>query len=450
MRTVFITSFHPLISRNIISGGIIPALTRGGSTRVVVVVPDYKRSFYEETYRYPNVTYEGVDVGPAIRSRRVSVSKRIAEALPNTKRAAIGRRRTLSGTLKPAWIFWLFYAPIGLIGKSRLAVRLFRFIDFHLTPAGRFYPLLDRYRPDLVFSTDIQNEHDVALMQDARRRGHRILGMVRSWDNLTMRALRFVPQHLLVHNEIIKAEAVRYHGVPVERITVVGIPHYDRYAAGPTVGRADFLRSLGLDPARRTILYAPICDYRLQENSVDTYVTGILAGLDMNVIVRFPPAAAVHLGDLPPSPAVFFDRPGHPFNPTRIDDRELTPEDDARLVNELAACDIVVAGPSTFIIDAALFSKPTILVDFYPRDLPPEERIYEYGVEHILNILATSGCRRVESREAFLAAVHEYIAHPAANRSGRERIVREQCWRTDSRAGECVAAYLLEVLGVRR
>ena len=446
MRTIFITSFHPLISRNIISSGVLPALTQKGDIRVVVIVPDYKRAFFGETYPYPGVTYEGVDVGPAVRSRRVALLKRIAGALPNTKRAAIGRRRTLSGTLKPAWVYWLFYVPIGLLGKSRLAMRLFRAIDFRIAPAGRFYPLLDRYRPDLVFSTDIQNEHDVALMQDARRRGHRILGMVRSWDNLTMRALRFLPTHILVHSEIMKEEAVRYHGLRPDAVTVTGVPHYDRYLGGPTLPRENFLRSLGLDPGRRTILYAPICDYRLQENSVDTYVTGILAGLGLNVIVRFPPAASATISGVEGSRTMIFDRPGNVFDPKRIDDRELTPDDDRRFVNELAACDLVVAGPTTVVIDAALFDKPIILVDFYPRPVRPEERIYEYGAEHVLNILSTGGCRRIESREAFLKAIGEYLQNPAADRPGRERIIREQCWNTDGKSSERIAQYLLGIL----
>ena len=145
-----------------------------------------------------------------------------------------------------------------------------------------------------------------------------------------------------------------------------------------------------------------------------------------------------------------FDRPGYGFDPKRIDDQELAPEDDTRFVNELAACDLVVAGPSTVVIDAAFFNKPIILVDFYPRPVKPDERIYEYGAEHILNILATGGCRRVQSREAFLQAIQEYLVNPATDRSGRERIVREQCGRTDGRASERMVARLLEAIGNRQ
>lgn len=439
MKTILISSFHPLISRNIIATEFLSDLTAMGN-EVVMLVPDYKRSFFERIYRRPGVRFEGVATGPAARSRWVRIAKRIAEALPNTRRAAIGRRRTLAGQRKSALVYWIFYAPLGLIGKSHRAVRWFRRLDSLLSPAWRFFSVLDRYRPALVFSTDIQNEHDVALMQDARRRGYPILGMVRSWDNLTTRALRFVPPHIVVHNEVIKAEAARYHGVRPDAVSVVGIPHYDRYLRGPTLGREEFFRRIGVSPDTKLVLYFPVCDYRLERNIVDPYVIGLLGKTDgITTLVRFPPAASVGLGDFVKPRTVVYDTPGHEFQAGRVDDRELTPEDDERLMNALRWCDVVVAGPSTAVIDAALFKKPVILVDFYPRDLPEEGRIYEYGAEHIMNILATEGARRVRSEQEFFAALRRYCDEPNTDERGRERIVREQCWRTDGKSCERIA-----------
>lgn len=445
MRTILVTSFHPLISRNIVSTEVLSDVVAMGN-EVVVLAPDYKRSFFEEMYHLPGVRFEGVATGPTTRSRWGRMAKRIAEALPNTRRAAIGRRRTLTGNRKSALVYWLFYAPLGLMGRSSFAVRLFRRLDFFLSPRGRFFPVLDRYQPALIFSTDIQNEHDVGLMQDARRRGYPILGMVRSWDNLTTRALRFVPPRIVVHNDTIKAEAVRYHGVDPDTVSVVGIPHYDRYLRGPTVSREEFFKRIGARSDTKLILYFPICDYRMEKNIVDPYVMGLLGGMaGVTTLVRFPPSASVDLGDFIKPASVIYDTPGHEFQPGRVDDRELTPKDDERLRNALFFCDVVVAGPSTAVIDAALSRKPVILVDFYPRDLPDEGRIYEYGAEHILNILATQGARRVRSEQEFFDALKRYGNEPKVDAAGRERIVREQCWRTDgascTRLANVVGAY---------
>src|SRR3990167_8736806 len=196
-----------------------------------------------------------VGVGAIVRTKRVGILKRLMEALPDTRRAAMGRKLTLSGERKNKYYYWLFYQPASLLGKSKLMMKIIRGIDYLITPKGRFYHLLDKYRPESVFCTDVQNEHDVALAGDARRRGIRVIGMVRSWDNLVTRALRFVPEKLIVHNQV--------------------------------------LQSLGLDPSRKTILFFPLCDYRMAHSAVkneiftDELVLRELSKLDVNVIVRF-------------------------------------------------------------------------------------------------------------------------------------------------------------------
>lgn len=445
MPTVFITSFHPLISRNIIGTDLLSLLARGGMD-VVVLVPDYKVPYFANTYREPQVRFEGVGTGPSVRTKRVGMFKRLAEALPNTHRAALGRKRTLSGDRKSSFYYFLFYLPVGLLGRWLLFHRLVRWLDYHLSPRGRFHSLLDRYRPALVFLTDAQNEHDVALGQDARRRGIRVLAMVRSWDNLTTRALRMVPDVLAVQNDVEREEAITYHGVDPRIIVTVGIPHYDRYLRGPTRSRLEYLREIGADPSRKFIIYIPVCDYRLRENSLDRYVIECLGRIDATVLVRFPPAETVNLIGLVKPPNVIFDQPGYVFDPRRVNDRDLTPQDDERFLNALAACDLVVSGPSTVDIDAALFDKPVILIDFYPTELPPEDRIYEYEAEHVSRILTSGGVRRARSAREFTALVAEALAHPERDRAGREKIRREQCWSLDGRSSHRLAEVLLAAI----
>lgn len=458
MSTLFITSFHPLISRNIIGTAVLPLLARGGmpgsredlslpGMEVVVLVPDYKVPYFAKTYAQPGVRFEGVPTGSSVRTKRVGMFKRLAEAMPNTRRAAIGRVRTLSGEKKSRLYYYLFYLPASLLGRSKLAMRFVRCADFWFSPRGRFSELLERYRPDLIFSTDVQNEHDVALMQDSRRAGIRVIAMVRSWDNLTTRALRIIPDRLIVHNDIIKEEAVLIYGVRPEVTGVVGIPHYDRYIRGPVVPREAFFRKIGLDPAKKLVIYFPICDYRMRENVVDRYVIETLATVDANVVVRFPPAESVTIAGLEKPAGMVFDRPGYVFDERVYGNRELTPEDDERLLHLLAYSDCVVAGPSTAAIDAAVFDKPILLVDFYPRELGDEEKIYEFGTEHFSRIIESGGARRARTREEFLRWLGDYLSHPEREQSGRERIRREQCWSLDGRSSQRLAGELLRALG---
>lgn len=446
MKTIFITSFHPLISRNVFSTDIISRLTSRGDLRVVALVPDYKKDFFEKNYGQANVIFEGIATGISARSKRVGFFKRLAEAMPNTKRAAIGRWRTLSGKAKSPAVYYLFYFPIGMLGRFLWFHKLVRFVDFYLSPKGRFTDAINCYHPDLIFSTDIQNESDVALMQDAKRADIFIAGMVRSWDNLTTRALRIIPDRILVHNEIIREEAVRLHGVPSSRIITVGIPHYDRYVKGPTMERKRFFETIGADHDKKLIVYFPVCDYRLLENNVDRMMLEILSTFGENILVRFPPAASVAIGDFAKQKYMTFDRPGHIFEEKRVDDRDITVEDDTRLINALAWCDAVVSGPSTAVIDAAFFDKPIILVDFYPRQITATEKIYEYGAEHMASILESGGVRVAKSRDEFLNLIEQYLRHPELDRAGRRKIVEEQCWRADAQSSQRIAGHIYSLL----
>ena len=61
MGTIFLTSFHPLISRNILMSGLPAMLSK--DRRVVVFVPAKKADYFRENFSGPNVIVEGVPTG---------------------------------------------------------------------------------------------------------------------------------------------------------------------------------------------------------------------------------------------------------------------------------------------------------------------------------------------------------------------------------------------------
>jgi len=465
-RTIFITSFHPLISRNIISTDIPSALVDRGF-QVVVLVPDFKADYFRKTFASAGIVIEGVLTGAAVRTKRVGLFKRLAEALPDTRRAELGRRLTLDGRRKSFIYYYCLYYPAHFLGKSYFLMRVIRFLDYLISPRGRFFGLLKKYRPVLVFSTDVQNENDVSLMQDARRLGVMTVGMVRSWDNLVLRAFRFVPPCLIVASELLRQQAVKLYGLNPNAITVSGVPHYDRYLREmKSLDGKGFLEKVGLDPAKPTVLFFPLCDYRVvwasngERRFVDREVLEVLAGMsDLNVIVRFPPNETVSVGGFAPAKNFFCDRPGVAFGGERVTTREVSKEDDDRLMYELSAADVCVTGPSTAVIDAALFDKPIVFVDFSSgnaagasrrassgadregfRDRPGQA--FEYQSEHIADVLKTGGTRSARDTEELRRFIREAVADPARNREGRRRIVAEQCFQTDARASHRVVEVL--------
>ncbi|MDP2676877.1 MAG: CDP-glycerol glycerophosphotransferase family protein [bacterium] len=446
MKTIVITSFHPVISRSILSTDIIPFLTEGKDVRVVVCMPEYKRRFFEKYYTRPHVIFEGMQTGFSQRSRRLLFFKRFGEGLLGTKKVSLQRRRTFSGGRRSFLSYILFAVPGAFFGKWHVSHRIFRFFDNLISPKGSFDALFETYKPDLVFATDIQNEHDVAALRDAERKGIRVVGMVRSWDNLTSRALRVIPKTILVHNNIMKQEAVVIHAIDPSCVHVVGIPHYDRYKKGPTMSRKDFLRSLGADPAKKLIVYAPICDFRISEssgNDVDRHALSLLSTLNATIVVRFAPTTPTNLEGFAKPNHMIFDFSGHIFKESVTGDREISPHDDERLVHLFSYADCTVISPSSMLIDAAFFDKPIVMVNFFPRTPAKDEKIFEYEVEHIQPILASGGVRIATNKEDFLSYVQGYLDDPSKDADGRARIVQEQCAYTDGGASRRIADILL-------
>jgi hypothetical protein len=73
-------------------------------------------------------------------------------------------------------------------------------------------------------------ERDVIKV--ARRLGIPSAMLVFSWDNLSSKAVvNEHPDQLLVWNEVQAREAVELHGIPHERVSVVGAANFDRYFA---------------------------------------------------------------------------------------------------------------------------------------------------------------------------------------------------------------------------
>ncbi len=458
MKTVFITSFHVLISRNILGTPFFSELADGSELRIVLFVPSKKREYFLRAFGRPNVIVVGVDT----RLSRIDVTLRqMALACLASRTARIKTRAEFAATGRRARYLAKLSLEQLLAGRSfaRWALKV---LDRFLAPHSSFNAYFERYRPSLVFATDIQNEFDLALARGSRRRGISVVGMVRSWDNLTAKGvLRLIPDVLVANTEIVKAEAMRFNAVPAAKIRVVGIPHYDGYASIAPAPREHFFRSLGLDPRRRLALIAPIgdryiCEFRQDcRNSTDQHILKTLLDAqergelpkDLQFLVRLPPADVVNLDGFRPPSHMVIEQPGVRLGAGGVKELELSPEDDRRLIDSLSHADLVITGPSTMAIDASLFDRPIIIPNFEPEAKPYFQslaRFYDY--DHFRPIIESGGARVARSPGELIETISGYLADPRKDAAGRKRIVEEQCGKTDGRSSARLLGVLREHL----
>ena len=418
MKTIFISSFHPLISRNIFATPILKHLLAERNVRVVILCPQRSRTYMEEEYGGEGIIVEGI--AAELRARDIWM-RQLSLAALKTRSVAIKRQADMGN--RGAYISSFLCTSIGHMIVRRLSSLL--------TPRGTFDALFKKYAPTVVFSTDVQNELDVQLMHAARRRKIDVVGMVRSWDNLTIKGLvRVVPDILLVQNEITLSDAVRYHDISQGIVKVVGIPHYDAYGEKKMCERKALVSnasSLG----KKIILYVATGDRYIDDNVVDYEVLKMLASRclsDESIVVRLPIADTVKgVDSLREHDGIFFEQ----VDKRRFSRRkfvELSREDDRHLQNVLCCADIVVTGPSTMCVDAALFDKPIILIGFDGREVRPYHKsiVRYYDYNHFETILESGGVWYAKSEKELYEALEAYRTSLHLHTEGRKKIVDDQ------------------------
>lgn len=451
MKTVFISSFHGYTGRNIFETDAFKILKERENITLVIFVLSQRRDYFQKHFGGPRVIVEGVAFPPPSQTKRMAlVMKRIAKYGLDSYATRIEKRVKLVLEKRPG--YFLAVSLLGLLltrlgFASALLRRLMRWLDFQVSGRCRWRPYFQMYRPAAVLITDAQNERDVELAQDARRLKVPVVGIVRSWDNLTLHGLlRFLPELLLVPSQKVKEQAIAFNGLPAKRIRVVGIAHYDKYAFGPKLSKDEFCKELGLDPRRKIIIFAPIGDYYLSANDVDPFALEVVRGLGEQVIVRFSPSLEVAaLKEPPPYADLVYDRPGAPL---AVGERELSAADDDRLLHEFSYADVLVCGPSTLALDAAFFDKPTVLIGFHPRPRRYLEGILRrYDYDHFKFVLDCGAARLAQSPAECLALVKAYLKNPRLDAEGRARLKAAYAGPSDGRAGQRIARNVLQFLG---
>lgn len=347
---------------------------------------------------------------------------------------------------------WLGYMPEDLARfANRSLVRgllalpvaesVLGWIDRHLlAPPPVVRARLRHLRPDMVFISpgDMRYSHEVEWLKAAVRLGIRTGIVTLSWDNLTTKGLVHVqPDHLFVWNASHADEARRIHHMSDEAVFLAGAPFFDKWRAHAHLlqDRAEFMISMGLDPARPYIVYlgssANIAD---NEAWLVREIHQAIAGADdpelrnTQIYVRPHPGnrkICVDLADLPIVVSSDHDA-GIPFS----DDRKRC------LYNTLHHSAVTVSINTSAIIDAIAIGKPCISVK---TDRYGDTHIGSAHFRHLLDagavVMADSAAdcaRRIgehlhgadPSRERRLDFMRRFIKGPMPGLGAGETIAR--------------------------
>lgn len=448
MKTIFISCFHPYIARNILSTSAFALLKRRSGLRIVIFVPAYKKEYFQQRFGGGNVMIEGIEFQALSSFHFFSLAmKRLAVFGLDTRSTRLEKYRRWK--LEGNFFYFLATLLIGFfLGHIKFLRRIMRWGDYRGAVKDRYRHYFGKYHPALVVACDLQNERDVELVHNARFFGVHVAGMLRSWDNLTLRGLlRAVPDTLIVTSPRVREYALRYHDLKPREIEMVGVPHYDKYVAGPVEPRESFFAKFCIPAAEKFILFSPISDYYIPDNDTDPYLIKLLGTLSYWVLVRFSPTLPViQLDDAIPGPRMIFDRPGVNFKKGMKGDQELSDEDDDCLLAELSYARVVVCGPSSIALDAVWIDKPVVVPAFHPRPRSYIEGTHRYDYDHFRFAIACGAIRVARSPEEFFELIEKYMQNPSLDREGREKLRAAYCGSRDGKSGERLAGVLLKLL----
>lgn len=215
----------------------------------------------------------------------------------------------------------------------------------------------------IVFSLT-NNDVDVQFARVARAHRVPVIGMVRSWDNLTSHGLlRVVPDSFVFQNRFLKKMAHEYQAIDEGEIstTIVGLPHYDRYFAPKPIPKETLFSLLGLDPNKKLIVYGAMGEFlfRREADMPRIFERALEAGLgnDAHVLFRAHPSFA-------PSKGYGDFKHVTVHVPTSYTDTEGGYSNEDILISSVVHADLVVTCGSTFAIDAFMLDRFVICIAF--------------------------------------------------------------------------------------
>ena len=323
----------------------------------------------------------------------------------------------------PRAVLWLMDAGVD---KSRFARRA---VGAALRASEALAPISSASRdfitqqdPDVVLITSMtawrlpQIDH----LRAARALGRRTGVCIFSWDHLSSKALlRQVPDRVLLWNETQKQEAIRWHGMPAERITVTGAQCYDQwFDRPPSRDRASFCQAVGLPADRPLLLY--VCSVMTpnphESRFVQRWIEEIRRSPDprlrsAGILVRPHPermeewegVSLEHFGD-----AVLYGR--NPVNPQAQHD----------YFDSLYHSHAVVGLVTSAFLEAAIVGRPVHTL------LLPEFEMYQEGVQHFRYLMEVEGglLKVTRTFHDHLGELSSALARPVERDEQNVRFVR--------------------------
>ncbi len=405
--------------------------------------PRLAARYHSEYERFRRYVFEDVQLNPALRAKYLrdlhAPANRAWRRQQARMYASLGRRRP---------------------GSPRLQGVLRKVDNWHYS-SREASNLLRKLKPSLLVSTYPVAGIEAIFLREAQRLGVTTVAQLLSWDNISCKGpFPVVPEYFLAWGSIMREEIQEYYGIPSDRISVCGAPHFDAHVMAPSsdlVGAK--LGSLGLEVKNPYLFFGMSSPY-FAPHEIDIVewladaVRKDLFGPSLQLLVRpHPQNISGNMADLSwlsrletlKGERVGVDYPTLEKSQLRWN---MAAEDLPRLAALLGGCSVSLNSGSTLSLDAITHDKPVILTSFDADYEVPWWKSARRGPEylHMVKLIALGGVRLTQSYQELQAAIEAYLADPGLDAQGRSLTKNQECGPCDGLASQRAATALVNLV----
>lgn len=461
---VFLVVPHGAAARYLLRSGIVETLREGGVTPVALV-PNPDESYLRHELEGQGVIIAQLEASEAPTGRvqttlayiRQNVLGQSTQVATLRSRYANARRNLARSRPTTARALDL---PIRLLRRSRLMRRGLLRLEELLHHPRAHRQLFARYQPALLVTTSPGwFLTDAVMLREARREGVRTAALVLGWDNPTSKGYRGArPDVVVAWSERMATQLVAHHDLDAARIVVGGSPQLDIYARPTELpARDELFADMGLDPARRLVLFACRSPSTYSHNVTaaralaEAMARGRLGSL-VQMVVRPHP---INLRSDHRCPLLDYEDLSNLYDnlvidfPTVMSERlscDVPAADYLRLAGLIAHCDVLVNAFSTTTLEAFLLDKPVVLIsDEAHRSAGLVDSSAEGRPFHLDTHMRSSleAARVAHSFDELIQHVAAYLEDPSVDEEPRRKIALTECGPLDGRRGEHIGRHLV-------
>jgi len=456
MKTIFITITRGMVARNILRAGVLDLLAQNKELEIVILIPKIKGKnipdyFFKEFAR-ENVKIELVEnkkMGKIERGFNYFISKLIfTKSTRLYMRFHIKEERRI-GQLG-YFLYCLIYWPLS---KLKFLKKIIRFFDYSFFPGIIYAPYFEKYQPDLLFSTCIMSQLDIAFLKQAKKRGVKTISMPRSWDNLDKFFFRVEPDLFLTQNERMKKTAQKVQAINENKVKVVGFPQFDLYADNfAIIPKADYCQRKNFDQNLPILFLGSEGawskgDDKIFESIIMAREKGNLP--QCNILIRphysecdkhsyrelFKDYKNVYIDEDYRKSDFFNDR----WDPSKNDMKDFA--------SSLFYCSLMITFASTLALDAVCFDKPVIGVRYGVKFINGQDRTdLMYETCHYEWVLETKAVSLVDDGEKLIAKINQYLQNPQYKAKERKELKEKLCYKVDGKSSERITETILSII----